>query len=167
MISLQAKVAVESVKAKLQEFDKTYGISEKALNLQKQASEKVKALDEQYKISEKANQVGTQIKTSTTTAANKLKETVQTGVNTVMAKPAVASTVEAVKERATSIGNTVQSTIKDLETETQKAIEEKQKEKKEAQPTPTENKPQEIQAEPVVEDKSNETTKLLDNNTQL
>lgn len=72
MISLQAKVAVESVKAKLHEIDLSYGITEKAQSIQKQATDKVKQIDEQYKISEKAKEVGNQIKTTTTTAVNKV-----------------------------------------------------------------------------------------------
>jgi len=118
MISLQAKVAVASVTAKLHEFDMSYGISEKAQNIQKQATEKVKQLDEQYKLTEKAKEVGNKITTTTTTA-----------VNMVLSQPTVASTVSAVKEKATTVKNSVSASISELETETKKQIEEKQKEK--------------------------------------
>jgi len=118
MISLQAKVAVASVTAKLHEFDVSYGISEKASNIQKQATEKVKQLDEQYKISEMAKEVGNKITTTTTTAVNK-----------VLSQPTVASTVSVVKEKAGNVKNSVSTTFSELETETKKQIEEKQKEK--------------------------------------
>jgi len=155
MISLQAKVAVESVKAKLHEIDLSYGISEKATSLQKQATDKVKQLDEQYKISDKAKEVGNQIKTTTTTAVNK-----------VMQQPTVASTVTAVKEKATSVKNTVSAQITDLETETKKAIEEKQKEKaaaekKEDPATQTTQPAKEPATKEDQPDKATETTKLL------
>ncbi len=94
MISLQAKVAVESVKAKLHEIDLSYGISEKASSLQKQATDKVKQLDEQYKISEKAKEVGNQIKTTTTTAVNK--------VSAVFDKP-VARVRNTISSTATTV----------------------------------------------------------------
>jgi len=110
MISLQAKVAVDSVKAKLHEIDVSYGISEKAQTLGKQATDKVKQIDEQYKISEKATQMGTQLMTSTTTAVNK-----------VLAQPSVASTVNTVKEKATNVKNTVSAQFNELEVETKKS----------------------------------------------
>jgi len=158
MISLQAKVAVESVKAKLHEIDVSYGISEKAQSLGKQATDKVKQIDEQYKISEKAKEVGNQLMTSTTTAVNK-----------VLSQPTVASTVNVVKEKATNVKNTVSAQFNELEAETKKAIEEKQKEKAEKKMddgvaptiTATAITGTSTKQETKEEDKTTETTQLL------
>jgi len=107
LISLQAKVAIEQIKTKMHEMDIQYGITEKATSIQKQATDKFNELDGQYGITQKAQQMGSSIKTTTSGAINK-----------VLTQPTVASTVEVVK-----------NTLKDLETETKKAIEEKKLEK--------------------------------------
>jgi len=150
MISLQAKVAVESVKAKLHEIDLSYGISEKAQSFQKQATEKVKQIDEQYKISEKAKEVGNQIKTTTTTAVQK-----------VLAQPTVQSTVNVVKEKATNVKNSVSAQINELESETKKAIEEKQKEKAEKKGEDVTQPAQPKEETKEDTEKATESTKLL------
>jgi len=157
MISLQAKVAVASVTAKLHEIDVSYGITEKAQTLQKQATDKVKQLDEQYKISEKAKEVGNKITTTTTTAVNK-----------VLAQPTVATTVNVVKEKATTVKNSVSAQFTELESETKRQIEEKQKEKgtkpDEVVPTTTTSQtevPKQPEVQSQEENKATETTKLI------
>jgi len=121
-ISLQAKVALEQVKVKAHEIDVQLGISEKASTLQKQATEKVKQIDEQLHISEKA-----------TAAANTIKTTATTVANQVAANPTVAKGLSALKDAATSVKTSVESAYEDTREQTQKAIEEKQKNKKPAQ----------------------------------
>lgn len=54
-ISLKFKVGMEQVKVKAHEIDVQYGITEKASNLKKTASEKASKFDQDYQISEKAS----------------------------------------------------------------------------------------------------------------
>jgi len=117
-ISLQAKVAVDMMKNKVQELDNQYKISEKAAAISQQATDKAKKIDEQYHISEKAQQTATVVKTQVQTYAQKVSEnpTVAKGITSAM------GTFESIKTSASYMYN-------DYKTQLDKAIEEKQRER--------------------------------------
>ena len=71
-LSLQAKVALETIKVKAQEIDKQYGISEKATAAKTAAVEKAKKLDEEFHITEKAATAANAVKTTVVATAQKV-----------------------------------------------------------------------------------------------
>jgi len=143
MISLQAKIALEQVKVKAHEIDKQLGLSEKAATLQNLASEKVKQIDEQLHISEKAKEAANTVKTTATNVAKQVSE-----------NPTISKGVTTVKDTATNIKTSVSNVFNDYKEQTQKAIEEKQKEKLHKQQNLIEGAPP-----------SNDATQLTQNET--
>jgi len=125
-ISLQARVAVEQIKVKVHEFDQQHHISEKATQLTTAATEKAKQIDATYHVTEKAQLAAQQAKQTAETAAQKLQQ-----------NPTVNSVFQSVKSTATKVSQSVTSTYQDYKDQTQKAIEEKQKEKAGQQGTGT------------------------------
>jgi hypothetical protein len=118
MISLQAKVALEQIKVKAHEIDKQYGISEKVTATKTAVVEKAKKIDEDYKISEKAAQAANTVKTTVVQTAQKAQE-----------NPTVKSGVESLKSGFQKATDSVSATYNDYKSQTEKAIEEKKKER--------------------------------------
>jgi len=114
MLSLQAKVAMEKIKVKAHEVDQQFGISEKVAAVKTSATEQVKKIDEGLHISETANQIGNSIKTGAADLSTKVKEN-QT-INQGLTK--IEEGVQSVK-----------SVYNDYKEQTQRAIEEKQRQK--------------------------------------
>jgi hypothetical protein len=71
-LSLQAKVALETIKVKANEIDKQYGISEKAAAAKTAAVEKAKKLDEEFHITEKASTAANTVKTTVVATSQKV-----------------------------------------------------------------------------------------------
>jgi len=114
MLSLQAKVAMEKIKVKAHEVDQQLGISEKVAAVKTSASEQVKKLDEGLHISETATQIGNTIKTGAADLSAKVKEN------------------QTINQGLTKIEEGVQSVkgvYNDYKEQTQRAIEEKQRQK--------------------------------------
>jgi len=123
-ISLRAKVAVEMVKVKANEIDQQYGISEKATTVKNAATDKAKKLNEEYHISEKAQQAASVAKAQ----AQKIQE-----------NPTVSSALGAIASTASKVSGSVSSVYQDYKEQTQKAIEEKKKQKDDQKRVPSES----------------------------
>jgi len=122
-ITLQLKVGMEQLKVKAHELDQTYGISEKAASVKLQATEKAKKMDEEYKISEKATAAADKVKATATNVASKAQE-----------NPTISQAVDSVKTGWQSVANSVTGFYQDYKDQTQRAIEEKQKQRAGSQP---------------------------------
>jgi len=122
-ITLQLKVGMEQLKVKAHELDQTYGISEKAASVKLQATEKAKKMDEDYKITEKASAAADKVKATATTVAAKAQE-----------NPTISQAVGTVKTGWQTVSNSVQGLYQDYKDQTQRAIEEKQKQRTSSQP---------------------------------
>ncbi len=81
-------------------------------------SEKAKQINEEYKIGEKAQQGVTLVETKATEAFNKAKE-----------NPTIAKGVETVSSTAQNLFNVVSAKLTEYKDETQKVIEQKEKER--------------------------------------
>jgi len=124
-ITLQLKVGVEQLKVKAHELDQTYGISEKAAAVKLQATEKAKQMDEEYKISEKASNAADKVKATATTVASKAQE-----------NQTINSAVESVKTGWQTVTTSVQGIYQEYKDQTQRAIEEKQRQRVGSQAAP-------------------------------
>jgi len=124
--STKLKQGVEVVQNKASELDKQYGISDKVGAVKQSATEKAKKLDEDYHLSEKAS-----------AAVQSVKQTAQSVSDKAQENPTIKSGVDSVKA---GMATAVQY-YKDLQAQTSKAIEEKQKARSstEIQPGSVEN----------------------------
>lgn len=149
-LSLQARVAVEQIKVKVHEFDQQHHISEKASQITSTAVEKAKQIDATYHVTEKAQQAAQTAKQTAESAAAKvitpsliIISCCSTSCNMyflftysrsviifqIQQNPTVSSVFQSVKNTASKVSQSVTATYQDYKEQTQKAIEEKQREK--------------------------------------
>jgi len=138
-ISTHAKIAVDHLKAKVQEIDQQYKISEKASAVKTATLEKAKQIDQDYKLTEKANQAATSVKTTAQAAAAKAQE-----------NPTVSNAITALRSTTNKVTSSVTSVYNDYKDQTVKAIAEKRKEKQEKTSTTSAEEMDVQQTEPQI-----------------
>jgi RNA recognition motif-containing protein len=138
-ISTHAKIAVDHLKAKVQEIDQQYKISEKASAVKTATLEKAKQIDQDYKLTEKANQAATSVKTTAQAAAAKAQE-----------NPTVSNAITALRSTTNKVTSSVTSVYNDYKDQTVKAIAEKRKEKQEKTSTTSAEEMPVQQTEPQI-----------------
>lgn len=117
-ITPAVKEFAETVKAKAHEIDEQLKISQTVTNVATVITEKAKQINEEYKIGEKAQQGVNLVETKAAEAFNKAKE-----------NPTIAKGVETVSSTAQNLFSVVSAKLTEYKDETQKAIEQKEKER--------------------------------------
>jgi RNA recognition motif-containing protein len=119
-LSQRAQHAVDQLKVKAHEIDVQYGISTKANAVKTSIEETAKKIDNELHITERASH-----------AAQTIKQTAQSGLQKAQENPTVKKGIENVKNTAQKVSQSVTTTYNEVKQQTTKAIEEKQKEKRE------------------------------------